>query len=1009
MSGATARRRLSSCSLLLAGLALLALVGAANARAEFGFLPGDAGFRFVATEPDGSIDNEAGSHPYSLGTSVAFKPGTEPAGEPGSFFTDGDVRDLRIERPAGLIENPNVVGECSQAQFNTPRQSPFQASLSGEHCPDASQIGTLEVAAIRGGDRVTRRFGVFNLAPPPGYPAMIGASPFGVPIVFVSRVDSAEGEYQLALDAANISQQLNLASLELSLWGNPWLVGHDRERGNCLNEVDPENYFGTDAVLEREPQTKPPSPPFYAAGTCSIGDPRVYPPYAYLTLPVSCRGPLLSTVTATSWQQPAVVTRSAQSQDESGQPLPLAGCGPAGGETEEGSAVPTSDRTGSATGLDFRLVKDQKTLLWNFTPTGRLIPGIKAPSQVKRAVVTLPEGMTINPSLGAGLGSCTPAQFAAETATSAAGVGCPNNAKIGQMTVNSPLFDAPIEGGMYLAQPDDPGTGAAGAENPFDALLALYLIAKASDRGVMVKLPGQVLLDPGTGRIVAIFDNLPQLPYEQLEIRFRDGQRSPLASPRACGRYETTVDLNPWRDPSESYRNRSLFELSTGLGGGPCPPPVSAFAPQAQSGTFNRNAGSHTPFYLRFTRADSDQEITSYSAELPTGLLGDLRGIPYCSEAAIATAARNSGFAETASPSCPAASKVGRTVSGYGLGSVLAYAPGNLYLAGPYNGSSLSIVAVNSATVGPFDLGVIIVRSAIRIDPRSARVWIDSAGSDPIPHIMRGVPIHLRDVRVYVDRPNFTLNPTSCEPFSIASRLTGSGVSAADPGDDQPVTVASPFQVSFCSSLGFAPAFSFRLKGPVKRGAYPTLKAIVKPRPGDANIGRVTATLPPSEFLAQENIKTICGRQDFARRSCPRGSVYGWARAETPLMDEPLEGPVVLRASDNELPDLVARISGRGIDVDVVGYISAYKGRLRATYDILPDAPVSRFVLTLRGGKKRGLLVNSDNICHGAPASVRMIGHNNRGVLLRPRLVNPACRKSAKKDGKGQGRLRGRR
>jgi hypothetical protein len=1011
MTGRPLRLRLGTLSLLLAGVALLGMLGAASARAQFGFLPGDAGFGFAATELDGSIDSEAGTHPYVLSTHVAFKPGTEPAGEPGAFFTDGDLRNLRIERPSGLIENPTVLAKCSQTRFEMPRESPFQESLSGESCPDNSQLGTIEVEAIREGSRVTRRFGVFNLAPPPGYPAMIGASPFGVPIVFFSRVDSTDGEYRLSLDATNISQQLNLVRLELSFWGNPWLVGHDRERGNCLNEVDPDAYFGTDAILEREPQTKPPTPPYYTPGTCSVGDPKVFPPNAYLTLPVSCRGPLLSTVTATAWQQPQPVSRVAESLDEGGQPLPLSGCGPAGGETEDGSAVPTSDRTGSATGLDFRLVKDQKTLLWNFTPTGRLIPGIKAASQVKRAVVTLPEGMTINPSLGAGLGSCTPAQYAAETATSAPEAGCPNSAKIGQMTVDSPLFDEPIEGGMYLAQPDSPRTAAPGTENPFDSLVALYLIAKASDRGVVIKLPGQVQLDPGTGRILAVFDNLPQLPYEKLDIRFRDGQRSPLASPRACGAYETTVDLSPWRDPSESHRNRSVFELSRGYGGGPCPAPVSPFAPQAQAGTFNRNAGFHTPFYLRFTRADTDQELTSYSAELPTGLLGNLRGVPYCSEAAIAAAARNSGFAETESPSCPAASQVGRTVSGYGLGSVLAYAPGNLYLAGPYNGSSLSIVAVNAATVGPFDLGVIIVRSAIRIDPRTARVWIDSAGSDPIPHIMRGVPIHLRDVRVYIDRPNFTLNPTNCDLSSMASILTGSGVSIAEPGDDRSVRIASPFQVSFCSSLPFAPRISFRLKGPAKRGAYPTLRTVVRPRPGDANIGRVVATLPPSQFLAQENIKTICGRAAYAQRSCPKRSVYGWARAETPLMEEPLEGPVVLRASENKLPDLAAQISGRGIDIDIVGRIDAVKGKLRATYDVLPDAPVNRFVLTLRGGKKRGLLVNSDNICFSAPATVRMIGHNNVGIVRRPRMINSVCKKKLanKKQAKQKQAKKGRR
>jgi hypothetical protein len=994
------RRRHGALPLLLAAMALLVLAAAPTARAEFGFLPGDAGFSFAATELDGSIDDQGGTHPYALTTRVAFELASEPSGQPGEYFTDGDLRDLRIERPAGLIENPTAVAQCSLDRFDTPRESPFQESLSGEHCPDASQVGTIDVEAIRGGARVSRRFGVFNLVPPPGYPAMIGASPYGVPISFVSKVDSAAGEYRLTLEATNVSQQLNLSRLEISLWGNPWLVGHDRERGNCLNEIDPDAYFGTDAVLEREPQTKPPSPPYYTPGTCSIGDPKVYPPNAYLTLPTSCRGPLASSVTATSWQQPQPMTRVAVSEDGAGQPLPLSGCGPHGLEDEDGSAVPTSERAGSATGLDFRLVKDQATLLWNFTPTGRLIPLIRAPSQVKRAVITLPEGMTINPSLGAGLGSCTPAQYAAETATSPPQAGCPNSSKIGQMTIHSPLFEAPIEGGMYLARPDDPRTGAPGAENPFDGLLALYLIAKAGDRGVIVKLPGQVQLDPATGRIVATFDNLPQLPYSSLDIRFRDGQRSPLATPRACGSYETTVDLDPWRDPGLSFRNRSVFELSRGIGGGPCPAGVAPFAPEARSGTFNRNAGSYSPFFLRFTRSDADQEITSYSTQLPTGLLGDISDVPFCPEAAIASARSRDGFGEAAAPSCPEAAKIGHTYSGYGMGSVLAYAPGNLYLAGPYNGSPLSIVAVNPATVGPFDLGVIIVRLAVRIDPRTARVWLDAAGSDPIPHIMRGVPIHLRDVRVDIDRLGFTLNPTSCEPAAMPSVLTGSGASTADPADDVAVSVANPFQVSFCSSLPFAPRIRMRLKGGVRRGAHPALTTTVTPRPGDANIGLVTATLPPSQFLAQENIGTICSRQAYAQRACPAQSVYGWARAETPLMAEPLEGPVVLRASDNPLPDLVAQLRGRGIDIDLVGRIDAVKGKLRATYDVLPDAPVSRFQLTLRGGRKHGLVVNSDNVCRAAPATVRMVGHNNVGVIRRPRLLNPACKKKARQGNK---------
>jgi len=965
---------------------LTLLFAASSARAAFGFLPGSEGFDVSATELDGSVDDQAATHPYTLTTTVAF----DMAGA----YSDGDVRDLRIDRPAGLVENPAVMGKCSIAQFNTPRNSPFQTSLSGESCPDDSQVGTVEVRSSFGGG-MTRTFGVFNLAPPPGSPALLGASPFGMPIIFGTRIRGAEGEYGLSLEAHDISQQLNVSALKLTFWGNPWLVGHDDQRGNCLNEVDPTAGFGVPAVLEREPQTKPETPPFYEAGTCSVGNPKIFPPLAYLTLPTSCAGPMSSMVVASSWQQPATVSQVALSHDQGGRPQALSGCDKSLIERESATVVPTTDRASSATGLDFAIDRDQHGLLYNFTPTGRLIPLVRAPSQVQRAVVSLPEGMTINPSVAAGLGVCTPAQYAAETVSSPPGAGCPNDSKIGELTLESPLFEAPITGGLFIAQPE---------QNPFGSLLALYLVAKAPERGVIVKIAGKVDADPATGNLVATFDQLPQLPYSHLNVHFREGQRSPLASPAACGTYTTRVDLNPWLDPSMVFQNVSRFRLAGGIGGGPCPAAVAPFAPQSESGTYNRNAGSYSPFYLHLTRGDADQEITSYSAQLPPGLLGKIAGIPFCPEAAIAAAKVNSGFAETAHPSCPAASQIGRTTAGYGLGPVLAYAPGGLYLAGPYHGSPLSVVAIDSATVGPFDLGVIIVRSAIRVDPLTAQVSIDSAGSDPIPHIIRGIPLHLRDVRVYIDRPEFTLNPTSCEPFATTSLLRGSGAEFSNPADDTSATISNPFQVSFCSSLGFAPRLVLRLIGGKRRGKWPTLRATVTPRPGDANIGAVVVTLPPSEFLAQGHIRAICSGAQFARHACPPRSVYGWARAETPLLEAPLEGPVVLRTSRNTLPDLAVALSGRGIDIELVGRIDAVKGRLRATFTGLPDAPVTRFTMTLHGGAKRGLLVNSDDVCTAAPATALMTGQNNLRARLRPKLENSRC----KKHRRGAKRHRGR-
>jgi len=240
------------------------------------------------------------------------------------------------------------------------------------------------------------------------------------------------------------------------------------------------------------------------------------------------------------------------------------------------------------------------------------------------------------------------------------------------------------------------------------------------------------------------------------------------------------------------------------------------------------------------------------------------------------------------------------------------------------------------------------------------------------------------------------VNPTSCERFGVTSTLNGSGASFSSPADDSTAAVTNPFQVSFCSSLSFKPKVDLRLRGGTRRGKFPSLTATVTPRPGQANIGKASVNLPPSIFLAQEHIGTICSRAQSAVSRCPAESIYGKARAITPLMDEPLEGPVYLRASDNKLPDLVAAISGRGIRVDVVGRIDSKLGGMRATYGVLPDAPVTKFVLTLKGGK-HGLLVNSDDICKKPRATARMIGQNNSGVVLKPGVVNPACKKKGKK------------
>ena len=947
------RRLLAIAAVVSAALALLG-AAAPPASAAFGFLPGGEGFS-AAVFSDGTVAaTEAGSHPASLELSAGFN----RAGA----FSDGDLRSLGFELPPGLLENPTAVPFCSQSDFYTARDNPLEergngeASRSGESCPDNTQVGVLTLRSSYGGGE-TRSFGLFNLAPPPGAPSELGANAYGAPVVFVPSIRQGAGEYGITLHTDGVSQLLSVEGLSLSIWGTPWEPLHDSRRGNCLNEAEPE--FGW--------------------AKCSVGRPAKTPMVAYLTLPTSCEGPLSFTATASSWQQasPSPRTASAPGLEDCGtlafQPAPFAQL--------------SDPRASSPSGYEFDIDVDT---------AGVRDPERRAPSPVRRAVVALPEGLTINPSVGSGLGVCTPAQYEAETPTSPPGAGCPNESKIGDFTVKSPIVSGALEeGSVFLAAP---------FQNPSGSLIAIYLVAKSIQRGILVKVAGQLAADPQTGRLTATFDRLPQLPYSQLRIHFREGQRSPLATPASCGPIHTEADLTPWRDASIVRHFSLAAAITSGIGGGPCPTGLPSFSPRVSGGTLNSRAGAYSPFYLHLTRTDGEQEITSYSATLPRGLLGKIAGIPYCPDAAIAAAATRSGVAERDRPSCPAASLIGHTTAGYGVGNVLTYAPGNLYLAGPYRGSQFSVVAIDSAIVGPFDLGVVVVRSAIRIDPVTAQASIDATGTDPIPHIIDGIPIHLRDIRAYIDRPDFTLNPTSCAASTLTSSLNGSGARFGDPADDTLATATAPFQAFDCGALAFRPRISLVLKGGTHRGRHPSLRVVVRPRAGDANIASSQVTLPTSLFLDQGNIDTVCTRKQFAAGSCPAGSVYGHVRAFTPLLDQPMEGPAYLRSSENTLPDLVFALRERGIEIDLAGEIDSVKGGIRGTFPAIPDAPVSKFVLTLPGGKD-GLLVDSANLC-AAPqyATAKFVGHNDLGLVSKPPLSLKCSKRKGKSHRKGKTR-----
>ena len=397
---------------------------------------------------------------------------------------------------------------------------------------------------------------------------------------------------------------------------------------------------------------------------------------------------------------------------------------------------------------------------------------------------------------------------------------------------------------------------------------------------------------------------------------------------------------------------------------------------------------------MHLRRGDATQQFSALTVSPPPGLVGKLAGTAICPESALAQAATKSGAQEKANPSCPASSAVGTVTAGAGAGPAPYYAKGTAYMAGPYKGAPLSIAIITPATAGPFDLGTVVTRTALYVDPKTAKI---TAVSDPLPTILKGIPLDVRTIDLALDKPNFTLNGTSCEPDAVTGQLTTTLGSL--------MPLQSRFQLAECTSLGFKPALGLRLKGGTRRGKHPALTATLQPKAGDADIAAVSVALPHSEFLDQAHIGTVCTRVQFAADACPAASIYGTATVTSPLFDYALSGNVYLRSSNNKLPDLVPDLRGpsfQPIRVEASGRTDSFKRGLRNTFDYVPDAPFTKFTLSLFGGKK-GLLQNSTNICKEVNrATVKYTAHNGDTYAARPAL-KAKCRKGRKGGRKHKG------
>jgi hypothetical protein len=658
------------------------------------------------------------------------------------------------------------------------------------------------------------------------------------------------------------------------------------------------------------------------------GVPAGIEPKPFLSLPTRCE-PLRTATRVDSWQDPGVW------QTVSDASPALSGCGELDFSPTL-KARPTTRIADSPSGLDVELEIPQSE-----DPEGR------ASAHLRAARVELPPGLVVNPSAAGGLGSCLePAR-------------CPDAAKIGTAAVDAAGLIDPLRGSIFLAAP---------RRNPFGSLLAVYLVLEG--RGQAVRLAGEIEADPDSGRLSLVFRDLPQLPFSRLEIKLFGGPLAALRTPPTCGRLITASTLVPWSAPeAPAALPADAYAVDRVPGTGACVGSELELpnSPSFEAGSTVPLAGKYRPFVLNLRRADGTQEFSTLALSLPPGLTADLSGVETCDDP----------------PNCSAGSQVGEVFADAGAGPAPYPFGGSVYLTGPYKETPLALAMVVPVRAGPLDLGAVVVRTALQVDPITAQITVRT---DPLPAILEGIPLDVRHLSVRLDRPAFIRNPTSCDPAEV------SGMLRSTEGDEARLT--NRFQLGECGRLSFEPRVGIRLIGATRRSAHPALRIVVDNRKSTANIGRAAITLPRTELLASSNIRGVCSRSEFARHACPRDSVYGRATATSPLLNAPLRGAVFLRENKGRrLPDLVASLDGR-THLDLVGRVDSPGGRIRATF-ATPDLPLRRFVLNLAPGK-RSLVVNTGGVCGRAVprAQVKVAAHNGevRGVAPRLRASCPGDR-----------------
>jgi hypothetical protein len=883
-----------------AGVSLKRPVVVSSAPALYGV----SDYEQTVSNEDGSLDTQAGSHPYGLTTTFDLN---RTAVAP---FQPAMPKDLDFDLPPGLIGNPTPFPQCSDAQFEK-GPGGEQAGFVDE-CPADTAVGVATVTIYQPGffGLITVSTPVFSLKPAVGEPARFGFQSLVAHVILDTSVRTG-GDYGVTVSSDNVTQITSFLGAQVTFWGVPGDPIHDQSRGwQCITG-------GLWGLV------------YPVVGSCNAQKQSKPPPF--LSLPTSCTGPLETTVSTDSWQAEGNFTAPLAPTFEPS----LDGCNRLPFAPSI-SVAPDGQAGSSPSGLTVGIHVPQDALL---NTTGL------AEANVKDTTVALPAGVVLNPAAADGLEACSEAQIALSVD---AGPSCPEASKVGTVEIKTPLLPDALTGAVYLASQD---------ANPFGSLVALYIVAEDPVSGTLIKVAGEVKPDPVTGQLVSSFKDTPQLPFEDFSLHFFGGSRAPLGTPASCGDYTTRAAIAPWSGNAPAEPSSS-FQITSGPNASPCASPLP-FNPSLTAGSTNIQAGAFTPFTTTMSRLDGQQNLQAIVLHMPPGISGLLTSVKLCSEpqADQGLCGPDSEIGETTvsvglggNPFSVKGGKVYIT-EGYG-GAPYGLSIVNPAKAGPYD------LEKNT----PCDC--VVVRAKIEVDPITAALTIttDNTGPYKIPTILGGIPLQIQHVNVLINRPGFTFNPTNCNPMSITGTL--SSTEGATSALSVPLQVTNCATLAF--KPGFKLSTAGKTSRANGASLHVKLTYPKAPFGSQANIGKVKVDLPKQLPSRLTTLQKACPDSTFNANpaGCSPQSRVGEAKATTPLLPVPLTGPAYFVSHGGaKFPELVIVLSGFGTTVQLHAetFISP-AGITSSTFRTVPDVPVGTFELTLPQGKFSALAANG-NLC----------------------------------------------